>query len=247
MRYSAFSVSLLLFVAVLPVCPLFIHSAAASDDPYGPRFEFGGGIQYAQGKNVPQWSTKTYRMGTINTAARIFRGLALQGGFNASLGEDISFKSLAYDNDMILEKPVDSFYENFWAGLRYELPMEKIKPDFMKIKTVYGSIGISRARYSMTSTQWVRKGVRETDQPETKYHVADMSGPYAALGARWRLNTDITGDTGSWLSSYGVDAGVKYIRYTSCSPAHDAIMKPSPDESVIEMYIVLFLKIRWFE
>jgi len=225
----------------------FPTSASASDTGLGPSFEIGGGLMYAQSNNYPDWSTKNYRMGTINGAVRFFRGLAFQGGYDSSLGEDVHLKSLTYGDEIRLEKLGVSNYETSWFAFRYEVPMRALKRDLFRIQTVYTSLGISWARYTLTSSQCIKNGIREIDQSETRYHIADMRGPIAVLGARWRMDTDVTQGTGSWLGAYGIDAGVRYIRYDSYTPAHDTIEKPAGDVAVLQVFVIGFLKIRWFE
>ena len=233
----------------LLTCLLFNSCESSADESkLGPPFEIGGGVAYTWAQQYPEWSTPNYKMGIVNGGIRFFRGLSLQGGLDASLGEEISLKSMNYNTTdiKILEEINESFYETSWIGLRYEVPVP-IDKDFYRINSIHATLGISWARYALTSTQWVRNNTRERDQPETKYHIATLSGPYAMVCARWRFDTEASIMTGSWFGSYGVDAGLKYSRYSTCSPRYEPISKAESDFSVLQIFVVGFVKISFFE
>ncbi len=224
------------------------YESSADESKLGPPLEIGGGFAYTWAQKNPDWSTENYKMGIVYGGIRFFRGLSLQGGIDASLGEEISLKSMDYNTTDInkLEKINESFYETSWIGLRYEVPIP-IDKDFYRINSIHATLGISWARFALTSTQWERNGILESDQPETKYHIAKLSGPYAMVCARWRFDNYASITTGSWFGSYGVDVGLKYSRYSDSSPRYEPISKAESDFSVLQMFVVGFVKIRFFE
>jgi len=239
--------------SILALCTLMCllgnsYESSAYDSKLGPPLEIGGGIAYTWAQKYPDWSAENYKMGIVNGGIRFFRGLSLQGGLDASLGEEISLESMDYNTTDIkkLEEINESFYESSWIGLRYEVPIP-IDKDLHRINSIHATLGISWARFALTSSQWVRNEDRESDQPETKYHIAKLRGPYAMVCARWRFDTEASITTGSWFGSYGIDAGLKYSRYSDCSPRYEPISKAESDFSVLQMFVVGFVKIKFFE
>ncbi len=129
----------------LSTCLLFnSYESSADDSKLGPPFEIGGGFAYTWAQKNPDWSTENYKMGIVYGGIRFFRGLSLQGGIDASLGEEISLKSMDYGVDGItkLEEINESFYESSWIGLRYEVPIP-IDKDLYRINSIHATLGIS--------------------------------------------------------------------------------------------------------
>ena len=99
----------------------------------------------------------------------------------------------------------------------------------------------------MTTNEWTVNKVLETDNLWTKYHVADVSGPYGVIAVRWRLDAVYAKDAESWIGAHGFDIGLKYIRYTSCSTRFDTIEKTGSDFSFLQVFVIGFVKLSIFE
>ena len=236
---------IVLFFGIYGAC-----SASAEpvpEDFWGPPIEIGGSIGYMSLENKPDWVPGSFRTGSVNIALRVFRGLAIQGGYKGCLPEDIGLESLDYGNEMIVKKIKDSYFGAPWIGLRYEVPASILEFNQIRIHSLYVSCGYSWTQFGVTSSEWLFKGVLETDQPVTKYHVAEMSGPYGIVAARWRFDSSFSKQAESWLGSFGVDAGLKYSLYTTALPKYDTIEKPDSSFSSIQVFITGFIKISLFQ
>ncbi|MFC1508794.1 hypothetical protein ACFL60_03790 [Candidatus Omnitrophota bacterium] len=217
-----------------------------SENFWGPSIEIGGSIGYMSLKNKPDWVAGNFRNGSANIALRLYRGLAVQGGYQGSLNENLSLKSLNYGNE-VLENIEESYFGAPWAGLRYEIPSTLLKSNQFRIHSLYIACGYHWTRFGVTASDMPINAELETDQSITKYHVAEMSGPYGVVAARWRFDSEFSKQADSWLGSFGVDAGLKYSLYTAASPKYDTIEKPDPSFSSIQVFITGFIKISLFQ
>ncbi|MBN1292324.1 MAG: hypothetical protein JXB48_10840 [Candidatus Latescibacteria bacterium] len=246
MLHTLIRISRSVIVFFVMVFSFFSSIISADDTKLGPPIEIGGGIAYTWSSSKPEWSIDSYKMGILCGGIRFFKGLSVQGGIDASLGEKIDLKPVQYDDNMRLEKIKNSLYETSWVGLRYEVPVP-VTSDLYRINSFHTTVGYSWARYTLTSTEWVIGNEWEIDQPETKYLIARLGGPYVAICARWRFDTEESINTGSWFGSYGLDVGIKYSRYNTCNTRYDTIQEADPKFSVVQVFLIGFVKIRFFE
>lgn len=240
--------SILFFTSAI-LLVIIMHPAvvSASDEFRGPRIEVGGSVGYVTVSQNPVWSAKNFRTGSVTGAFRIFREISVQGGYEGSIEEGISIKSLDYGSDMQLKKVDSSSYGSPWVGVRYEIQSDILKGYRFGSYSLYASLGYTWARFEVTTNEWMVREVLEQGNPRTKYHVADVSGPYGIIALRWRFDSDFTKNTDSWLGAYGFDGGLKYIRYTSCSTRYDTIEKSGSDFSFLQVFIIGFIKLSFFE
>ena len=222
------------------------QESSDSEKFWGPRIEIGGSIGYLSPGNKPDWVAGNYRTGSANIALRIFRGLAIQGGYRGSLNENLNLKSLDY-GDEVLKNIENSYFGAPWAGLRYEIPSTLLKSNQLRIHTLFVSCGYSWTQFGVTTYERSIDGEIETDQSITKYHVAEMGGPYGVVAARWRFDSNLSKQAESWFGAFGVDAGLKYSLYTNAAPRYDTIEKPDSSFSSIQVFITGFIKISLFQ
>ncbi len=240
--------SILCFSVVFILINLaYTARSSASDEFWGPRLEVGGSIGYVTPLKQPSWIAEKFRTGSITGAYRIFRGMSIQGGYEGSLGEGISLESLEYGRDMQLKNVETSYYHSTSVSIRYEMPPDILKEYQFGIHSLYTSLGYTWSRFGVTTNEWTVNGVSKADNPWTKYHVADVTGPYGIIALRWRLDSDFQKNAESWLGAYGFDGGLKYIRYTSCSTKYDTIEKSGSDFSFLQVFIIGFIKISLLE
>jgi len=240
--FPAVRIPLLATVLYLMV---FVHPAVilALDEFRGPRLELGGVVGYSFVSQNPVWSAKTYRTGSVTGAFRFYRGLSVQGGYEGSLEENINVKSLDYSSTMLLKSVNGSYYGGPWLGVRYEVPADILKGYRFGSHSVLASLGYSWARFGVATNDWILNGVDETDNPRTKYHVADVSGPYGSIAVRWRFDAAYSKDAVSWIGAHGFDVGVKFTRYTSCSTRFEKIDKSTFDFSFLQIFVIGFIKL----
>ena len=225
---------------------VFAQEGSDSGEFWGPPIEIGGSIGYMSLGNKPDWVPGNFRTGSANVALRVFRGLAIQGGYQGSLYEKLSLESLDYGNE-ILKNIEDSYFGAPWVGLRYEIPSTILKSNQFRIHTIYVSCGYSWTQFGVTTSERSIDGEFETDQSITKYHVAEISGPYGIVAARWRFDSKFSKQAESWFDSFGVDAGLKYSLYTTASPRYNTIEKPESSFSSIQVFITGSIKISLFQ
>ena len=221
-----------------------------SENFWGPPLEFGGSVGYMSFNNKPEWVPGNFRTGSVNFAVRVFRGLAIQGGYEGSLSEKLGLESLDYGDEgdvLVLKNIEDSYFGSPWLGLRYEIPATILESNRLRIHSLYVSCGYSWTQFGVTTSEWSFKETLEADQPVTKYFVAEMSGSYGVAAARWRFDSRFSKQPESWFGSFGVDAGLKYSLYTTASPRYDTIEKPESSFSSIQVFITGFIKISLFQ
>jgi len=240
---SIFFLSTAIFIAYIS----YPVSVSASDEFWEALLEVGGSVGYVTVSQRPEWSAINFRTGSVAGALRIVRGLSIQGGYEGSLVDDISLKSLDYGSDLQLKKINGSYYGSPWLGVRYEISSDFLKGYQFKSYSFYGSLGYTWARFGVMTNEWIFKGVSDIDNSDTKYHIAETSGPYGIIALRWRLDSDLTGNNESLFGTYGFDFGLKYIRLSSCSPRYDTIVKSGSGFSFLQVFITGFIKLSIFE
>jgi len=239
---------------VLPAFSLILLTALAPSDSfaydnrYGPPIEVGGGLSFLKAYNKPDWSSSSYTVAHLDASLRFFKGLSIHTGIETSFDENPSDDMLFDSEDSELYKQIEeTFYDTSFLGLRYDLPMSVLKKDYFLINSLYTSVGISWARYEIATTEWSTVQQTLVDENFTVSRIANLSGPYAILAARWRLDDTESEESDSWLNVYGIDIGFKYTRYSDCSPKMAGIEKSDPGFSVFQIYIAGFLKINMFQ
>ena len=241
-RYSA----KWLFLLFLVFSVSGIQLVSADQIVLGPRAELGVRFDGFSMLGRPEWCSKYYGAGMITVAYRLLFGLSVHGAMGFGLGDELVSDWFDYGEDFKIKATRKTYTELSWAGLRYEIPMKTLGLDYAQIDIVYCSLGMMYTTYGIKSRAWEDSGVIEEGNETKLYRMAEVSGPYAELAARWRLDTDITMDTGSWLGALGVDLGVRYIHYTDSKVAFDNIKKPASAFSSFEVFLVGSMKMSFF-
>ena len=227
----------------------FFTSLVSAEDTidYGPRFEIGIGGGYSQEYKAPQWTSGNYGSAMITGAIRLFNGLAVQGGVGFGRGGKPYADSLSYGNDYILNPDKGTYNGSSWIGIRYELPMRVLKQNIASIHSVYVCAGVCQADYGIRSTSWIYNGNLIDNQSISSFRFSRLSGQFASLASRWRVDTGATENPGSWFGAYGLDIGVKYTRYQNGKPELPGLEKAIPGFNNLQIFAIGFLKFRLFE
>ena len=78
------------------------------------------------------------------------------------------------------------------------------------------------------------------------FKTADLKGYNFTLAARWRIDTESIKERDSWIGAYGLDIGLKYARYSKCTPEYENITEAKSNFNYYQIFIVGFVKIRFF-
>lgn len=208
---------------------------AAGDALYGPRFEVGGGAELLRESSPPEWAAESAYRGMGVLSMRVFRGLSVQAGMDFGGAGNPKADSISLDGTMVTlnEK---SFSNTSWAGIRYEIPLNRFRENPLRMHSVYGGAGMCWAKYGVSSNE----EDSEAGTVTTNYDVAELTGTYLLAGARWRI--DDPEQAGSWLGAYGVDIGAKYVRFDDTTLKYSGIAAPSGDFSSMQIFAVVFVK-----
>ena len=234
------------YSAVLLLCFTGFQRSLAQSQELGPRLEIGGGLTGYRMQSPPDWSADYYTTGLVTTAIRLYRGLSIQAAVEYGLGDKLSSEWMDYGENVRIKTNDRTSTEVSWLGVRYEIPMSAFHSTFWKINSIYLSLGKMYSKYYIRSDTWIKNDILDDERSLDNYKVADVSGPYAAFAARWRMGNDFIDETDPWFGKYGVDFGVRYVKYTDSSPKHDNIMKPDSAFSSFQLFIIGFLKIKLF-
>ncbi|MFC1692404.1 hypothetical protein ACFL1R_02740 [Candidatus Latescibacterota bacterium] len=239
----------LLFLSslVLMLCIIGSCSVSADSEVLGPSIEIGGGLSGYQMQSRPEWAGHYYFAGVLSGAVRIFGGLSVQAGTEFGAGDNPSVKWIDYGDRMRLKLNKRTYKESLWYGVRYEIPMSLLPVSFYGADIIYASLGMMNAKYGIRSSLWEEDGTVINKDEMYRYHMAKVSGIYGALAARWRFDTDVSQETGAWYGSYGVDAGVKFIRYNDSETKYDTVMEPESGFGCFQIFIIGFMKIKIFD
>ena len=230
---------------VILIC--FSGRVSAEDSfDYGPRFEFGIGGSYSQEYEQPRWSSGNYGLVMLTGAVRLWKGLGVQGGVDFGRGGSPDADSLSYGKDYILNPSKGTYNSTTWIGLRYELPMKVIKQDIMGIHSLYAFGGYCWSDYGVQSTEWIYNNHLYSDQNKTSYRFSKMDGQIAMVAARWRVDAKTVQDA-PWLSAYGADIGLKYVRYQEGKPELPGLDKSPSGFRSLQIFFIVFMKFRFFE
>jgi len=221
------------------------------DFTYGPRLEFGingAGLQFG---SRPGWSSKYALTGGIYMSYRILYGLTFLGGMSFGIGSPPGSDTINYGPHYQINTDKGGYSEGTWIGARYDLPLNLIHKQIYNIHTVYiaggaiwNSYGIRSDKQKYYPDGWESGTEGEPRMENRWYRVADMSGYFVALAARWRFDTINTEVRGSWIGSYGLDIGVRYTRYSDCEPARDTIETAGSNFNNFQIFIAGSLKLR---
>lgn len=221
--------------------------AAAEDDPvYGPRFEGGGGFGYLADSSRPNWGSQSFYQVLFSGSVRVYRGFSLTGGFDYGLGEKPPLKNATLGEYQV---PINkkSPRTAVSAGVRYEHPAWKQLKDLTGAYSIYGAAGMTWADYEISSTKWSSELEKNTELAKRTFAVADLSGPYAALALRWRIDNPDPALAGTWANAYGVDFGVRYTRYSEHTMKDPFFEKPSSSFSGSQIFLIGFIKFDPFD
>jgi len=231
----------LLLVAVLSVSAAH---ATRAQDRYGPPFEFGVGFTGFRSMSYPEWVVDYYGGVAIGGAVRIFAGLGVAGGIEYQIGASPEPDELTYSDDLVLMSDKGTDGETRWYGVRYELPLDIVGIEYKSIHSVVIGGGVTSTRFGLNLDKWKRNGIEEpSDTGNIRTATAD--GYYIMAAARWKLLTNETIESGSWLGSYGIDAGVRYNRYTDVSTGGGLLEAPSDSFGSLQVFIIGFMKVNF--
>ncbi|MBT4482889.1 MAG: hypothetical protein HOC71_04330, partial [Candidatus Latescibacteria bacterium] len=202
------------------------------------------GIDGYRLQSYPDWVSEYYTTGLVTTAVRIFRGLSIQAAVEYGLGDELSTEWMDYSENIRIKTTERTSTEVSWFGIRYEIPMSVFHRNFWRIDSLCFSLGKMYSKYYVRSDTWIKNDILFDENPMENFKLADISGPYAAFAARWRLDTVVTKGTDSWFGAYGIDLGVRYVKYSDSSPKHDNIMKPDSAFSSFQVFVIGFMKIK---
>ena len=233
----------LLFIII--VSCLNGSQAVSADKPImDPRMEIGFGLSGFQLQSRPEWAAKYYTTGLVTGAVRVYRGLGIQVGKEYGLGKEPSAEWLDYGENLRIKTNIGTSTEVSWFGVRYEIPMSTFHSDFMSIHSICASVGGMYTKYGVRSDIQEKDKIIEEDTTKQSYSIATVKGPYASLTARWRLDNEASKETGTWFGVYGIDFGVRYVRYSNSTMRRDTIIKPKSNFSCFQVFIIGFLKIK---
>jgi len=231
---------------LIVICAVTVSQSAGADHPvYGPPLEIGLGVSGLRMQSRPDWTSKYYGTGIITGAYRIFHGLSIQAGMDYSYGEEPDPEWIDYGENTRLWTHKGTYGETIFYGLRYEIPTGGFDTDIISIPFLCVSLGMVKTEYGIRSKRLEVNRAVEEQENLTNYRTADVSGPYVSLGARWRFDTVDSQETQSWFGAYGLDIGVRYIRYNKSSMAYDNVMEPKSHFNSYQIYMIGFMKIKF--
>ena len=236
---------------------IFCSKAAFTDQKeYGPRFEIGIGGSGFRLQSRPDWSSKYYGSGIFTSSFRIFRGLSILGGKDMAFGRSPRSDWFNYGNHYQIDSGKGTYMEGSLLGLRYDIPLRKFNIDIEGIHTVYCGGGLLWDEYGIRSKNqkfyyeekaWeYDKAPDEVRDSLRHFKTADLKGYYFTLAARWRIDTESIEEKDSWIGAYGLDIGLKYARYSKCTPEYENITEAKSNFNYYQIFIVGFVKIRFF-
>lgn len=227
---------------------IFSLSVTAQESIYGPMIEIGGGMSGFRMQSRPDWAAKYYGAGLVTGAIRLYRGFSVLAGKDYGYGKEPRPSFLDYGKDVKLNTDEGTYLDGMWYGVRYEIPMSIFDKDIMGIDFIYASSGMTQTKFGIRSAYLVKEDEKLYEEgPKGKnFRTATVSAPYAALAARWRLDTEDSRETGSWFGAYGLDIGVRYIRFNESSIRHDNIMMPKSNFNWFQIFVIGFIKIKLF-
>jgi len=246
--------------------PAFAQEGTEAENP---RFEIGAGVSGLRYWSRPEW-TSDY-MGTLLATAsmRLLLGLYVQGTAELGKGDDPYPDWITYKEGLAIKTNAGTYSEGTSLGLRYDIPATTVSRIINTLATAarlrkrdpaftpgtYGGIDYFCPSVGMVRTTF---GVKGNGQKETgpteiesfgasrEFYIADVTGFYAGIAARWRLDTDYTENPGSWFGSYGVDFGARYIRFSDDN-RHSPTLEPTSSRfNSYQVYLVGFMKFKLF-
>jgi hypothetical protein len=235
-RYTLLLLALLLTVSAA-------HTAGAQDR-YGPPFEFGIGLTGFLPQSNPEWTGDRYGGMGISGAIRIFAGLGLTGGIQYLFGTSPQPDKIPYNDEFELLTENSTDYETRWFGVRYVLPMDVVGIEYKSIHSVMIGGGVSTTHFGQHIERWKQNGI-EVEADTNNIRTATAEGYYVMAAARWKFLTNETIETGSWLGSYGVDAGVRYNRYTDVKNRGSLLEEPSDGFGSLQVFVIGFMKVNF--
>lgn len=250
-KFSITKITNYFIIACFTFCS---HVALGDQSIYDPRFEIGVGATGSRMQSRPEWSSKYYTSGVMALSYRIAYGLSIQGEKNFGYGQRQLSKWINYGNHGQVNIDEGTYSEGSLVGARYEIPMSKFSRDIAGIHTFYCAGGLTWAeygirgrnyRYYKTENGWDLSEAPEKRTSDSSLKTADLTGYYLTIAARWRVDTAYTEEEESWLGSYGLDIGVRYTRYPGGNTKYDNIMKAKSNFNYYQIFIVVFLKLRF--
>ncbi len=226
-------------------CTGFSQNVSADHPVFGPRLVIGCGLSGLRLQSRPDWTAKYYGGGIISGAVRLYEGLSAEAGKEYGFGtRDPRADWVDYGEGVRLWTKDKTYNENSWLGLQYEIPLGLFSGDFFGINFICASLGMNYTKYGIRSDVLLKGDIREELDRKEKFRTATLSGPYAAIAARWRFDTVESEEKGSWFGAYGLDIGVRYTRYNKSSLRHDNVMEPKSNFNCFQLFMVGFLKIK---
>lgn len=232
-----------LITALLVVC----FSAAAEESIYGPPIEFGAGVGMFRMQSRPQWSSKYTGVGMINGSIRLFKGFAVQGGKDIGRGDEPRPDMIDYGVGIKLWTNEKTYQNSYWYGVRYDIPADFVRIDFFGMDFLTFSAGLNTSKFGLYSSYRFTEDKAIKLEKKEKFRVATAEGPYFGIAGRWRFETEDSKLTGSWLGAFGIEAGLRYTRYSDCSLRHSNIEEAKDNYNSYLVYVLGFVKIGLFE
>ncbi len=223
---------------------IFSRTVKADSQDYGPAIEIGGGFRGLRMQSRPDWSSKYSTAGVATAAVRLYRGLFINAGKEYGRGDNSRNLGMDYGENIRLKTETGTIEEVSWVGARYDFPASIFKLSFMNVDLICASTGMMYTKFAVRTKMWAKDNVVEEASNFKKFRTATVSGPYVGLTARWRMKSDLTDDTDSWFGTYGLDIGVRYVRYTDSTVKHDNITSPKSNFNSYQLFIILFVKIK---
>lgn len=217
----------------------------AQDNMYGPRFELGGGILGSSVGTGAAWASDVYGTGSLNAAFRVFRGLTLEGGIGQGIGPALAEKTFQYEENTYVVANEGPYLTTSWYGLRYAFPLETVGMQPFGISYLHIGAGVIDTEFGIKSSERIVSGSQEVSGYFMNYRAADASGKYAMIAVRWRLDTILSLEPGTWVDAIGIDFGARYCRYDTIDTENEYLDHPS-DFTDTQLFINGLLKFDLF-
>ena len=256
-RIAAACVRPRLKFAALAGVLIFLAPAAWSQDDidpetYDPRFEImiGGGASNLN--SPPDWSGEQYYSATLGITMNLLDWLSLQAGKELSYGSNLIPDWIDYGPHHQLSTSLRPYRDGTWTGGRLDIPLGWMESGHLNIHSILVSFGMFWDDYAIRSTEhryyvnpygWQTGDAPELRKQNRNDHVADLSGYYVSLAARWRLDQLRKTSPDSWIGHYGIDAGVRYTTAGESSVRYDTLMPVPSGFAGVQVFVNLFTKI----
>ncbi len=238
---------LLRFSAIL-ACLLFLTlsgAARAQHIEYGSPIEIGAGVSAFRMRARPEWTGKHYGSGFVACGLRLYKGLSIRAGREYGRGEEPDPDVIAFGN-LSLGTEEGTWTDVTFYGIRYDIPMQVLRQDFLGIDMVCVSAGLLNTRFGVTSEAMRTVDDDVEQESRRNHHLVTMDGRYGEIAARWFLKPPGVKKTDSVIGHYGFDIGFRYGVYPESDLLSDTLMKPASNFNFFQLYLMGFATISFF-